>query len=329
MDKLIRASLKVLGYILIGLVIFLFSARLAAEWERVASYEIELNYCWGLALLLFAFSVVVSGLFWGQIVSKISPSNKVKRIESLRGHLGAWIFRYIPGVGTASYKILWGKSHSIRALDVFVAFTYENLFLQVASLGAGFITILVIIDLDLIGANWLAAVLVGALIASFTFVMSKNILRSVITFLVSKRFKNQAVEIPFFGFWQSIAYCGIFVLPRVINGLAIGLVAASFLGEMGLGDWLLIGAAYSIAVAVGILVVFAPSGIGVREATFVGILVIAGFDSLDAILISVAARFVATLSDLVVAGLFSVLSFIAKQKGTLVNPRYDFKRKKH
>ena len=100
-DKLIRASLKVLGYILIGLVIFLFAARLAAEWERVASYEIELNYSWGLALLLFAFSVVVSGLFWGQIVSQISPSNNVKRIESLRGHLGAWIFRYIPGVGTA------------------------------------------------------------------------------------------------------------------------------------------------------------------------------------------------------------------------------------
>ena len=40
MDKLIRASLKVLGYILIGLVIFLVDARIAAEWEGVASYVI-------------------------------------------------------------------------------------------------------------------------------------------------------------------------------------------------------------------------------------------------------------------------------------------------
>jgi hypothetical protein len=308
-----RFILKVFGYSLIVLVILLFASRLSTEWERVVSYEIDLNYSWLIALLLFALSVLVSGLFWGQIINQISRLRRVKRIESLRGHLGAWIFRYIPGVGTASYKVLWGKNQNIRALDIFVAFTYENLFLQVASLGAGFFVVLSLIESSVIGANWPSVLIIGSLIVSFTFLMSNNILRRVITLLVSKRFKNQAVDIPFFGFWQSISYSGKFVLPRVINGLAVGLIAASFLGMMSIEEWLLIGAAYSIAVAVGILAVFAPSGIGVREATFVGILVIAGFDSLDVILISVAARLVATLSDLLIGGIFVALSAQGKK----------------
>jgi hypothetical protein len=279
----------------------------------VVSYEIDLNYSWLIALLLFTLSVLVSGLFWGQIINQISRLHRVRRIESLRGHLGAWIFRYIPGVGTASYKVFWGKIQNIRALDIFVAFTYENLFLQVASLGAGFLVLLSLIESSVIGANWPSVLIVGSLIVSFTFLVSNNILVKVITLLVSKKFKNQAVDIPFFGFWQSTSYCAKFVLPRVISGLAVGLIATSFLGIMTVEDWLLIGAAYSIGVAVGILAVFAPSGIGVREATFVGILVIAGFDSLDVILVSVAARLVATLSDLLIGGIFVALSAQGKK----------------
>jgi uncharacterized membrane protein YbhN (UPF0104 family) len=112
--------------------------------------------------------------------------------------------------------------------------------------------------------------------------------------------------------WRSVTpLVGAFTLPRIVNGVGVGLLTVSLLPGTPVNDVIAIAAAYTIASAFGILWLFIPSGMGVREATFVAILAAMGFDVVDAIAIAVLARLSSTLSDLLVAGVYGIMKYFS------------------
>jgi hypothetical protein len=312
LKKSARLLLRSLAFIVLAVIATLFARTLSSEWLRVQEYEISANADWLISALLFSGAVLASALLWGQVVRAVAPNSGVKMLESVRAHLGSWIFRYIPGVGTVSYKLAWARSHRIRPQDAVAAFVYENVYLQVASLLGGSV-VLIVVGVDLIETNFLAVGLTVTLLVGFGLIMSKRTIEPTIRFLASRRLNKHMVDINLISFWRGLWFSVEFLVPRVINALAVGVLATSILGPLSPKIWLVVGAAYAVAVAAGILAVFAPSGLGVREAIFVGILIVAELNPVDAITISIVARFVATLSDALIAGIFSVLTLTSKR----------------
>jgi uncharacterized membrane protein YbhN (UPF0104 family) len=111
-------------------------------------------------------------------------------------------------------------------------------------------------------------------------------------------------KVRFLPFHKGLYFSLLYLAPTLTNGIAAGLVSYGILGSFEFRKFVIVASAYAIAGAIGTLAVFAPSGIGVREGVFVAILVVAGFLPIDAIIISILARFISTLSDLFVVGVF-------------------------
>jgi uncharacterized membrane protein YbhN (UPF0104 family) len=70
--------------------------------------------------------------------------------------------------------------------------------------------------------------------------------------------------------------------------------------------WLPLAAAYVLGGAIGILAVFVPSGLGVREAV-VFAFAVQMFTPAQAVLLSLLARLLSTVADAVVAVIYLVL----------------------
>jgi uncharacterized membrane protein YbhN (UPF0104 family) len=72
--------------------------------------------------------------------------------------------------------------------------------------------------------------------------------------------------------------------------------------QLELSQLAVVGAAFVVAGAIGILAVFTPSGLGVREAVFIALVIPAGLSPVQAVSLAALARIITTLSDLVLVG---------------------------
>ena len=88
-------------------------------------------------------------------------------------------------------------------------------------------------------------------------------------------------------------------MPRLLNGAGFVLVAAA-IAPVTPDDWALLGAIYVVAGAIGILAVFVPSGLGVREGVIV-VLASPIIGASAAIFAAILARLIATAADALVA----------------------------
>jgi uncharacterized membrane protein YbhN (UPF0104 family) len=189
---------------------------------------------------------------------------------------------------------------------------YESLFLQITGLVGGIVIFILAIglpDIDLIALELVGLVV---LISVFFLLLSRNFLILLLRFLPSKNLKLTLDKNHFLPFHKSLGFSVLYLLPTLINGSAAGIISSGTLGVVQFREFVAIVAAYAIAGAIGTLAVFVPSGIGVREGIFVTILVIGGFSSIDAIVVSILARFLSTLSDFLVAGVFIFLSRVSQ-----------------
>ena len=108
--------------------------------------------------------------------------------------------------------------------------------------------------------------------------------------------------------WLVLRLTGWSVLGWVLNGLSLGCVLAG-MGLFPTSSWdlMLWTAAVAGGTAIGFLVLFAPGGLGVREAALVAILQLSPeIDASLAIMAALLLRIVSFLSELVFAGLLYV-----------------------
>src|SRR5690606_22500625 len=101
---------------------------------------------------------------------------------------------------------------------------------------------------------------------------------------------------------DNIMFTVEFILSRIINGTAFVLLAISLLG-IATSMYVTFGAIYVLAGIVGVLAIFVPSGLGVREAV-ITLFASAYVPVEQAIALALVARFYATIADLLVAVLF-------------------------
>jgi glycosyltransferase 2 family protein len=311
-----RIALRVLAVGIIALVTWLFARALIEGWDRVSEYDIAVDGWWVAACVLFAAAVAVSGVLWGRVLRALSPGMQLPVSEAVRSHLAGWVMRYIPGVGSVLYKVAWAQKRGVSRTTAVVGFTYESIFLQIASIMGGAVVLLIVVGPALFEDNGMVVVAVAVLLGVLVLGVSRPVVRPVLRFVTARRLKERVESLPLLATPRSLVFAVEFLAPRIINGVGVAFIAISIFDSPA-RDWFTIGAAYAVAGAIGILAVFVPGGLGVREGAFVGILTAAGFNIIDAIVLAVAARFVSTVADLLVAGVYGLLTVnLRRKKGT-------------
>ncbi|ROR72115.1 lysylphosphatidylglycerol synthase domain-containing protein [Bogoriella caseilytica] len=312
MSKSAKRFLRIFLTVAIVLVVGYFFARtLARNWDQLSDVDFSFSF-WGVAsVVVFASAVPVSGVLWGRMVGELG-SFRPSALEAVRVHCLSWLLKYVPGqVGSVVNKLAWAVDRGVSKVLVTITFVYENAFLLISSILPPAVILLGAGALDLGDSYILLAVMS---LIPLVLVTNGPVFR-VGTNLIAKRLAKRTVPDEYFLRWgAAMKYQVLYLIPRAINGAGFVLVAVSLL-DVPSEYWLPLACAYVIAGGVGLLALFVPSGIGVREAVIV-LLAAPFLPAEQAIILALAARLYATLGDVVVAAIYGILRAVSR-KGTV------------
>ena len=304
--KKYKKSLKLIAQILLVIIIaWLMYGRLEAGFYQAVSRTNLLNWRIFVAVLAFSVAVMVSGYLWGRLINQLdSKFRTLEASESIKVHVVSWLLKYIPGqVGTLLSKMAWGSKNELSKKTVASSLIYENIFLATSSL---------ILAIPAIGLSALASfgqeagLLIPLLMALLVVpLLVPRVLISVVNFglkLIKKKpIDNRHVLKSKYILSNQFLY----LLPRIINGIGFVVIVGLFYQPSLFESIQLVGA-YALAGIIGILAIFVPSGLGVREAVIIiTVGPIIGYDSAAAA--AIIARFCATLADVLLGFVYIII----------------------
>jgi len=309
--RLLRGGLTVA---VLAVVAYFFGRGLADNWTAVQQIDIQVN-AWSVgAVVLFGGAVVVSGLLWGHMLSLLGGT-RVTTADAVRVQCASWLLKYVPGqVGSVTNKVVWAGQRGISRTLVVITFVYENAFLLLGSIVPTAI-ILLFADAFVGETDDLLGTLIPVVIAlvPLLLVTNRRVFRWAVNLVARRALKRDVPREYFLGSRDALGYQLAFLVPRVINGVGFVLIVVSFL-DVPVSAYLPLAAAYVLAGAIGILAVFVPSGLGVRESVIV--LFAARYLPVEqAIVLSLLARLYSTVGDGVVALVYGALKFRDVKEG--------------
>ncbi|MGA1813640.1 lysylphosphatidylglycerol synthase domain-containing protein [Frondihabitans sp. 4ASC-45] len=293
---------RIVTIVVVAIVAVLFARSLSKNWTAVQEANLHPSWLHLLAILCFAFAVPVSGLLWGMILNRLSDEGShVGARQAMAVHSLSWLLKYVPGqIGSVLSKVVWGQKNGFPRTLILITFIYENVFLQIASIVPSAIILVLVVGPTLVEGNVLTVVAVVVVMVPLVAILVPQVFHRIMS-IASKRFlKAPLPEQYFLHPVASLGFSAAYVTPRVINGVGFILCAAT-VTTVTPGMWVPLAAAYALAGAIGILVIFVPSGIGVREAVLFVCLVGIGIAPGQAVVISVLSRLLSTVGDAVIA----------------------------
>lgn len=279
-----------------GLAVFvLCGLALAANLERLSTYSISWSWLFVLGGVLFVTGVLIGGLNWHRLIVLISDI-RLPLWVTVRGHSESWLHRYIPGVGYLGHKIVWARNHGVTRGAATTAFLSEQILIQASSFGFGIVTVgsALLFAGNITPYLWLLIVL--TIVGIIVFIFSGSTVEKFVNLIRRKRGIDGDSAHHFLSPAHSTALFGQFVLPRIVNALAVVAITIAIV-PVTAEQALTLGGSYAIASAIGILAVFVPSGLGVRESVFVGFATLGGVSLIDSIMLSIVVRVISTVSD--------------------------------
>jgi hypothetical protein len=293
--------------VVLGIVAWSFGRVLSDNWDELRGVDVRVNGWTVAAVLLFALAVPVSGLLWGRMTALLS-GEPVGRREAVRVQCASWLLKYVPGqVGSVVNKVLWGTGRGIPRTVILVSYVYENAFLIIGSTVPTVAIVLVMTAGGGIGSGiwdvWLAVL---AALLLLTLVGSPRLFRMLTNVLVRRVAKRELPAENFLPPAAGLRYQFAFLGPRLMNALGFVCIVQSVVDVSG-RDLVALGAIYVLAGAMGIMAVFVPSGLGVRESVIV-VLSALFMPVAQAIVLSLLARLYSTVADGVVAVIYGALA---------------------
>ncbi len=228
---------------------------LATNWYRVA----------GASVLFAAFLFFFRALAWRRIL--ISFGHRLPVAASTRIWSTSELARYLPGV-------IWqvvGRAYLARPYGVSGAVCSTSQILELAVfLLANLITAICCLmfmgfrHLHGMARIWL--ILSAALVPLLLYVLHPNVFYPLVNRILA-RFKKPPIETSL-QYGQLLRLLTWSILGLLLQGIAIFLVVFRLL-DLPLAKWWLVTGAYCLAWCAGFLAVWAPGGLGVREAVFI------------------------------------------------------------
>lgn len=302
----------VLTAVVVAVVGVLFTRTLARNWDALADVDLRPDAWVVGAVVLFALAVVLSGVLWGRMIAQLGRVDVGAR-ESIRVHCLSWLLKYIPGqVGSVVNKVTWAHARGIPKSLATLSFFYENAFLIIGSIVPPGLVLLTLGALDLGDGG--IVLLTAASVIPLLALTSRPVLRWGTNQVAHRVFNREVPQEHFLSSAPALTYQLWYLIPRLVNGAGLVLLAIS-LFEVPAPAYVPLACAYIFAGAAGILAVFVPSGIGVRESVFV-LLAVGYLPVEQAIVLALAARLLATVGDGLIGALYGVLRIISvKESG--------------
>lgn len=299
-----KITTRLLSILVITTVAYLFFKTLTDNWDNIGGLSAVPDSRTFIGMFLLILSVVSTGMLWGQLVKRLS-GKEVGHRAAVKTHLASWLLKYIPGqAGSYLGKINWGTKNGISKIQITNSFIYENIFLILASTVPTVPVILWLFADELDGD---LGIFLPLLIVLPLVVLLNGKVFFTIANRVAKFFKKTKIGADMFLSGGELwAYQLKFIVPRILNGLGFVFIAASFF-EVTPGMVVPLACIYVLAGIIGVLAVFVPSGLGVREGVIV-LLSSAYFTNEEAVALALLARFYATIADIGIFGLYTYLN---------------------
>jgi hypothetical protein len=217
----------------------------------------------------------------------------------------SWLMKYIPGqAGSFLGKIGWAKQQQIDGKKITASFIYENIFLLLASVIISIPPLFVVFGTRFTDSTTMIIPLLLS-VPVILFILKPSIFQKIINSAFKLIKKGKLSNDSLLSYKDSLMFTVEFILPRLVNSLGFVLLAVSLLG-IPTSQYIIFGSIYILAGIIGILAVFTPSGLGVRELVIV-VLTSNYIPTEQAIALSLVARFYATIADLFIIGLYYIL----------------------
>lgn len=290
---------RIFGFAFYGLAaIFLFLYAQSLDLDSLAGLEV--NPWWLVVATVIGLATrFLFARIWLFFLSLSGTLSRFEIGELYVVYAKSWLGRYIPGsvtwvVGKVVFASKLGISKSRLAVSSFLEAVLQLLTILLTA------TLLLVLDprTQEFAGQWIWALLLVALIG-IVFVLPP-VFRAWASFAYRLIRKSElAAELIPAG-RPLLHGFGLFVLSSLASGLALFFVALAIVPDLGLGELLFILAASNLASAISMVAVFAPAGIGVREAVQIAALSVV-MSPEQALAVALGMRLMSLIWDLMFA----------------------------
>lgn len=303
---------RLLQLIVWGVIVFIavvFVQALARDWDSVRDTLTTISWTSWLSVVCFVLAVVASGVLWGSLVEQMS-GKPVPLRDAVRVHAASWLLKYVPGqVGSLVNKIAWARSRGLSQKTIATSVIYENVLMVFASVVLS-LPLLYFLDISLFGDATIVVALLAVL--PMLVVTHEKVFYAVLNTLLRAAKRSQLTGSTLLTSRQILINTMYYLGPRLLNGIGFVILAAAML-PVTADMYVPLASIFILASVVGMLALFVPSGLGVREGIIV-LLASVFFSPEEAIVLALVARFFTTAADVGVA-----LVYIVLNKGRLMS----------
>lgn len=286
--KKVMQIIKVLFLVLVAVFLVRYFQR---NIDDIKNMDFKIN--WGVFALsmIFYFLYKISLASLWHYITWLNHSS-IRYPEAITSYLYSILGKYIPGkVFMLAARIPGYEKEGIPMRKVTVCFFLENI---CTLLGAAFLFLISLFFFpnDLLkDYMWLT---IGFIVIFFICINPKII--NFFLRILGKLMKKDDMEIPF-TYRQMIQVVLLFILNWLIVGIGFYMLVCSIY-PVPVSQMLYAGGIFGLSAIIGILSIFAPSGIGVREGILVAGLILI-MPSEYAVIISIISRLWATIAELI------------------------------
>ncbi|MCK5832987.1 flippase-like domain-containing protein [bacterium] len=279
------------------LVVVAVGYMIARNFGELRKYDFDFRWGFIILALLSEVSAYLSKLVIWQHLSR-SYGLKVPLIKAGKGFFLSQLGRYIPGkVGLLLIRMETYREYSRK--NTAIATGVE----MISTIGGACILVLIGI---IAAGEYLPSYSIWVALIGFAAVLIflwPGIFKPLANFGFRLIKRSPMEEVPPYS--VTLKYVAVYLFPGLLHGLGLFMVLCS-LSPISFAFYLPITSIYFAAGIVGLLAVFVPAGLGVREGVMMLVLPLI-VDKPIVIVGVILSRMVLTLSEISLAGIFTVL----------------------
>ncbi len=305
-----KKIMKLVKALFLAAVVFFLARYFIRNWDEFASVISEIDW-WifaGSMVFYFIYKITLACL-WHYIT--VLNECQIRLPRAVSCYLYSILGKYIPGkVFMLAARLPAYTEKGIPIRKPTICFFIENV---CTLLGAAFLFLISLFffpNEELRQYMWLTILFVIA----FFVLINPSIINFFLRTL-GKWIKKDDMEIPM-NYLQMIKVVLLFVCNWLIVGFGFYLLALSINPDIPMSQMMYVGGVFALSAIIGILAIFTPSGIGVREGIMIlGLSLIMG-DGFPEV-ISIVSRLWVTVAELILI----LIAFVADKTITAVRKK--------
>ncbi|MBE6888748.1 MAG: flippase-like domain-containing protein [Ruminococcaceae bacterium] len=288
-NRILTVCKAAFGVLAVGFIVWYF----VQNWTEISEKLCEVNIGVFLFSMLFYFVYKLTLASLWHYITLINGCS-VKYEKAVTSYMYSLLGKYIPGkVFMLAARLTCYKEEGAPLSKVTVCFFIENVCTLLAA-ALMFVVSLFFFPNELLGGyRWITFLLIAAFFA----LIHPRVINMVLK-LIGKLVKKP-LEIPM-KYSQMLKVVLLFVGNWLIIGAGFYILASSVYPALELSQMLFCAGIWGVSAIIGILAIFAPSGLGVREGILVAGLMMIMPES-EAVVIAVISRLWQTIPELVLA----------------------------